>query len=161
MIVNCIINGINYELAIDPAMRLIDILRNQLGLTGAKEGCGAGECGACTVIVNKKAVNSCLMLGSQMDGKEILTVEGLQQNGEYDILQKKFVEHGSIQCGYCTSGMIMSAKALLMSNQDPSEDEVRRALEGNLCRCTGYGKIAEAVMDAAQQYRNGMEVDRG
>ena len=101
------------------------------------------------------------MLGSQMDGKEILTVEGLQQNGEYDILQKKFVEHGSIQCGYCTSGMIMSAKALLMSNPDPSEDEVRRALEGNLCRCTGYGKIAEAVMDAAQQYRNGMEVDRG
>lgn len=151
MKVHCIINGTKYELEINPSMRLIDILRRQLGLTGTKEGCGAGECGACTVIVNKKAVNSCLMMGSQMNNAEIITVEGLEKNGEYDILQRKFVEHGAIQCGYCTSGMLMSAKALLMSNPNPSLDEIKRALEGNLCRCTGYNKIADAVLDAAQQ----------
>lgn len=150
MRIQCTINRKTQDLEIDPSMRLLDILRNQFGLMGTKEGCGVGECGACTVIVNGKAVNSCLMLGSQMQGKEIITVEGLEISGEYDLLQQKFVEHGAVQCGYCTGGMIMSAKALLMTNSHLTEREIRRALEGNLCRCTGYSKIIAAVKDAAE-----------
>ncbi|WP_432666337.1 (2Fe-2S)-binding protein [Wukongibacter baidiensis] len=143
------VNNKDYSIDIEPSLRLLDVLRDVLGLTGVKEGCGEGECGACTIIMNGKAVHSCLILASQISGKEIITIEGLEQDGELDILQKKFVEHGAVQCGFCTPGMIMSAKALLMENPDPTDEEIRRALEGNLCRCTGYSKIIEAVKDAA------------
>ena len=139
------VNGKDYLLDGIVAKRLVDILRDTLCLTGTKECCGVGECGACTVLMDGLAVNACLILGSQLEGKEITTIEGLKQNGEYDYLQKLFVESGAVQCGYCTPGMILSAKALLMKNPHPGEKEIRQALEGNLCRCTGYGKIVEAV----------------
>ena len=132
-------------------MRLIDFLRDELNLTGTKEGCSEGECGACTVIMDKKAVTSCTVLAGQIDGCEILTIEGLAKNGELDILQKKFIEYGAVQCGFCTPGFIMSAKALMMNNKNPSLNEIKRAVEGNLCRCTGYIKIIEAIEAAAKE----------
>ncbi len=144
------INRKKYELDVNPNLRLLDILRDVIGLTGTKESCGEGECGACTVIMNGKTANSCLVLASQIDGQEIITIEGLKENGEYDVLQTKFVENGAVQCGFCTPGMILSSKVLLMKNPNPSEDEIRRALEGNLCRCTGYVKIIAAVKAAAK-----------
>lgn len=146
--INCNINGKDYSLNGVEGITLIDILRNKLGLTGTKEGCSIGECGACTVIIDGLAINSCMVLGSQINGKKIITIEGLKDNGEYDIIQKMFVENGAIQCGYCTSGMIMSAKALLNINPHPSDEEIKNALEGNLCRCTGYAKIFKAVKEA-------------
>ncbi len=142
------VNGMTCEVEARPTARLLDVLRDQLGLTGTKEGCAEGECGACTVIVDGKAVNSCVMLAVQARGKEILTVEGLAKDGVLDVLQQKFVEYGAVQCGYCTPGMLMSAKALLMSNPVPSEQDVRTALAGNLCRCTGYSAIVAAVLAA-------------
>lgn len=152
------VNGKEYALHVNPYDRLIDILRNHLELTGTKEGCGIGECGACTVILDGKSVNSCLVMASQIHNSKILTIEGLQENGKYDILQQKFVEHGAIQCGYCTPGMIMSAKALLMENPSPTEEEIRRSMEGNLCRCSGYNKIISAVKEVADtQSGNGHE----
>ncbi|WP_206808728.1 (2Fe-2S)-binding protein [Paradesulfitobacterium ferrireducens] len=144
------VNGKTYELDVDPESRLLDVLREELGLTGAKEGCGEGECGACTVIMDGLAVNSCLVLAAQARGKEILTVEGLAENGELDRLQQAFIDNGAIQCGYCTPGMLMSAKALFLRNPHPSETEIRTALAGNLCRCTGYVNIINAVKDAAE-----------
>ena len=141
----CEINGSSYELVGVESQRLVDILRSTLNLTGTKEGCGVGECGACTVLMDGEAVDSCLILGSQIEGKKITTIEGLKINGEYDELQRLFVEHGAVQCGYCSAGMIMSAKALLSKVAHPTEAEIRTALEGNLCRCTGYTKILEAV----------------
>ncbi len=146
------VNGQKYKLEIEPEARLLDILRNQLGLTGVKEGCSEGECGACTVLMDKEAVNSCLVLACQARGKEILTVEGLAHNRELDQLQKSFIENGAIQCGYCTPGMLMSAKALLMHNPSPTEEEIRNALAGNLCRCTGYINIIKAVQEAAKTH---------
>lgn len=146
------INGRRHTLEIKPEARLLDILRDQLGLTGAKEGCGEGECGTCTVIMDKEAVNSCLVLACQARGKEILTVEGLAQNGELDRLQQSFIENGAIQCGYCTPGMLMSAKALLMHNPSPTAEEIKTALAGNLCRCTGYVNLIKAVQGAAKAY---------
>jgi aerobic carbon-monoxide dehydrogenase small subunit len=143
------VNGVVYEVEARPTARLLDVLRVQLGLTGTKEGCGEGECGACTVIVDGKAVNSCLMLAAQARGKEVLTVEGLAAGGELDVLQQEFIEHGAIQCGYCTPGMLMSAKALLMANPHPGDDDIRAALAGNLCRCTGYTAIVAAVRTAS------------
>ena len=143
------VNGMIHEVEARPTARLLDVLRDQLGLTGTKEGCAEGECGACTVIVDGKAVNSCVMLAVQARGKEILTVEGLAQDGELDLLQQKFVEYGAVQCGYCTPGMLMSAKALLMGNPVPSEQDIRIALAGNLCRCTGYSAIVAAVKAAS------------
>jgi len=143
------VNGMIHEVEARPTARLLDVLRDQLGLTGTKEGCAEGECGACTVIVDGRAVNSCVMLAVQARGKEILTVEGLAQDGELDLLQQKFVEYGAVQCGYCTPGMLMSAKALLMSNPVPSEQDIRIALAGNLCRCTGYSAIVAAVRAAS------------
>jgi aerobic carbon-monoxide dehydrogenase small subunit len=143
------VNGMAYEVETKPTERLLDVLRDQLGLTGTKEGCAEGECGACTVIVDGKAVNSCVMLAVQARGKEVLTVEGLAQEGELDLLQQKFVEYGAVQCGYCTPGMLMSAKALLMGNPVPSEQDIRIALAGNLCRCTGYTNIVAAVKAAS------------
>ena len=131
--------------------RLLDLIRNDLDLTGTKEGCAGGECGACTVIVDGKAINSCLMLAVEADGKEILTIEGLAEGAVLDPLQESFVEHGALQCGFCIPGMIMSAKALLKRNPHPSEKEVREAISGNLCRCTGYEKIIKAILDVTQK----------
>ena len=129
---------------------LIDVLRDQLGLTGAKNGCGMGECGACTVLLDGAAVFSCLTLAIEAQGHEITTIEGLARDGEADPVQRAFAETGGVQCGFCTPGMILSARALLAENPRPTEDEVRRALSGNLCRCTGYGKIVEAVAAATK-----------
>jgi aerobic carbon-monoxide dehydrogenase small subunit len=143
------VNGVPRELDIDAGARLIDILRLHLGLTGTKEGCGEGECGACTVLVDGKAVDSCLMLAPQVQGKQVLTVEGLAQDGQLGELQRQFIEHGAVQCGFCTPGMLMSAKALLQAVPHPREDEIRTALAGNLCRCTGYAAIIAAVRAAA------------
>jgi carbon-monoxide dehydrogenase small subunit len=145
------VNGMAHEVEARPTARLLDVLRDQLGLTGTKEGCAEGECGACTVIVDGRAVNSCVMLAVQARGKEILTVESLAHDGELDLLQQKFVEYGAVQCGYCTPGMLMSAKALLMGNPVPSEQDIRIALAGNLCRCTGYSAIVAAVKAASGQ----------
>jgi len=152
------VNGTVYEVDIPPTARLLDVLRDTLGLTGTKEGCGEGECGACTVIVGGKAVNSCVMLAVQARGKEVVTVEGLAADGELDDLQQKFVEHGAVQCGFCTPGMLMSAKALLMRNPLPSEQDIRVALAGNLCRCTGYSAIVSAVRAASGQETAAIEV---
>ncbi|MFH1452656.1 MAG: (2Fe-2S)-binding protein [Armatimonadota bacterium] len=132
----------------DNSMTLLKFLREVLYLTGTKEGCGEGECGACTVIVNGKAVNSCLMLAVEADGADIITVEGLPKDGELDPLQKKFIEHNAIQCGFCTPGMLMSAKALLMKNPEASDEDIKEAIAGNLCRCTGYKQIIEAIRDS-------------
>jgi len=145
------VNGMEHELDVRPTARLIDVLRLQLGLTGVKEGCSEGECGACTVIVDGRAVDSCLVLAAQMRGKKVLTVEGLAGDDGLDLLQRMFVEHGAVQCGYCTPGMLMSAKALLMADPHPTEEAIRLALAGNLCRCTGYTTIVAAVRAASEQ----------
>jgi carbon-monoxide dehydrogenase small subunit len=145
------VNGMEHELDVRPTARLIDVLRLQLGLTGVKEGCSEGECGACTVIVDDKAVNSCLVLAGQVRGKKVVTVEGLAGDDGLDLLQRMFVEHGAVQCGYCTPGMLMSAKALLMADPHPTEQAIRLALAGNLCRCTGYTTIVAAVRAASEQ----------
>lgn len=133
---------------------LLDLLRYELGLTGTKEGCGTGDCGACTVLVNGMPVNSCLVFSAELDGSDIVTVEGLSIGSDLHALQRAFIERGGVQCGYCTPGMLMMAKALLDENPDPSEEEIRFALAGNLCRCTGYAKIIDAVLDAAAQIRS-------
>ena len=145
------VNGSVYEVDVRPTARLLDVLRDDLGFTGTKEGCAEGECGACTVLVDGKAVASCIMLAVQARGKEIVTVEGLARDGELDLLQQKFVEYGAVQCGFCTPGMLMSAKALLMANPVPSDQDIRVALAGNLCRCTGYSAIVAAVKAASGQ----------
>lgn len=133
------------SLDVDPLERLLDALRDRLGCTSVKEGCGEGECGACTVIVDGKAVTSCTMLAAQVNGRTVMTVEGLERNGELDALQRSFLDHGAIQCGFCTSGMLMSIKALMMAKPDPTPQDVQKAIEGNLCRCTGYHQIVEAA----------------
>ena len=143
------VNGKPIELNTAPDRRLLDILREDLGLTGTKEGCSEGECGACTVLMNDLAVHSCLTVAAQLEGCHILTIEGLAENGELDALQTAFVEEIAVQCGFCTTGMIMSTKALLMQNPHPTDDEIRQALSGNICRCSGYGQIVKAVRRAA------------
>lgn len=153
MLVNFELNGRRIEIDIAPQIRLVDMLREHLDLTGTKEGCGQGECGACTVIVDSKAVNSCLILAYQVDGKQVLTIEGLSRDGELDPLQESFISEGAIQCGYCTPGMIMSARALLTQNPDPNVDDIKEALAGNLCRCTGYSQILNAVQKAVKKTR--------
>jgi len=153
MIVNCNVNGKNINLtSIAPDRRLIDILREDLLLKGTKEGCGEGECGACTVLMDGKAVNSCLILACQLNGHEIITIEGLMQGDEMDVLQKSFIENGAIQCGYCSPGMILSAKALLMTIPDPTDEEIRNAISGNICRCSGYNQIVRAIKSASKEY---------
>jgi carbon-monoxide dehydrogenase small subunit len=142
------VNGMEHDLDVRPTARLIDVLRQQLGLTGVKEGCAEGEC---TVIVDDKAVNSCLLLAAQVRGKKVVTVEGLAGDDGLDLLQRMFVEHGAVQCGFCTPGMLMSAKALLMADPHPTEQAIRLALAGNLCRCTGYTTIVAAVRAASEQ----------
>ncbi len=138
-------NGKPYTVATRPDIRMLDVLRDDLNLTGTKEGCGIGECGACTVLVNGEAMHSCMVISGQMDGKDILTVEGLSETEIGKTLQRCFLEEGAVQCGYCTPGMLMSAYALLRKNPNPTRDEVRLALSGNLCRCTGYIPIINAV----------------
>ena len=153
MIIKFVLNGELVSPDLDPSRRLIDILREDFFLTGAKEGCGEGECGSCTVLMDGLPVHSCLVLAGQLEGHEVLTVEGLAKNGELDLLQNAFVENNAVHCGFCTPGMIMSAKGLLMKNPDPSEAEIREALSGNICRCSDYRQIVMAVKDAAKRLR--------
>ena len=143
-----------YRVDVTPWDLLLNVLRDQLGLLGVKYGCGTGDCGACTVLVDGQALNSCLLLAIRMQGKEILTVEGLADGDQLHPLQRAFIDAGAVQCGYCTPGMLLSSKALLDENPDPDEEEIRRALAGNLCRCTGYKKIVEAVQSAAKALRD-------
>ena len=145
------VNDEPVELETRPDRRLLDLLREDLGLTGTKEGCGEGECGACTVLVNDEAVHSCLTVAAQLQDCRVVTIEGLAKRGELDTLQTAFVEEIAVQCGFCTTGMIMSAKALLMKQPHPTEDEIRLALSGNICRCSGYGQIVKAVQRAAEE----------
>jgi carbon-monoxide dehydrogenase small subunit len=152
-IISLTVNGETVEAAVEPNSTLLQFLREQLGLTGAKHGCGLGDCGACTVILDGAPVNSCLVLAVQANGREVLTIEGLAQNGELHPIQSAFVEKGAIQCGFCTPGMILSAKALLEENPKPTETQIRTAISGNLCRCTGYQKIVEAIGEAADAMR--------
>jgi carbon-monoxide dehydrogenase small subunit len=144
-----VVNGVPYLLAVDGGRTLLSVLRSELGLTGAKEGCDDSECGACMVLLEGRPVNSCSYLALQADGREVTTVEGLALDGQPSALQRALVEAGGIQCGFCTPGMLISATALLAERPSPSEDEVRLALGGNLCRCTGYRKIVQAVLAAA------------
>lgn len=139
------LNHMEKTVEVEPLERLIDLLRNRFGLTSVKEGCGEGECGACTVIVDQQAVTACTMLAIQANGCEVLTTEGLAPMGELDRIQEAFLDNGAIQCGYCTPGMLMSVKALMLRQPDPSREEIIRAVEGNLCRCTGYHPIIKAV----------------
>ena len=146
-LVRCSVNGNTVERTIEDDMSLLSFLRNELGLTGTKEGCSEGDCGACTVIVDGKTVNSCLFPAPLADGSEILTIEGLEQNGELSRIQESFISHGAIQCGFCSPGMIMSVYSLLQHNPSPTEEEIRRAISGNLCRCTGYQQIVDSVRE--------------
>ncbi|RKX77845.1 MAG: (2Fe-2S)-binding protein [Spirochaetes bacterium] len=146
------VNGRIFTLETDPNRRLIDVLREDLNFTGVKEGCGIGECGACTVLMNGKPVNSCLVLIGQAEGSEVVTIEGLKgKNGELHPLQEAFIEAGAVQCGYCIPGMILSAEALLQNNPHPTEDLIKEAISGNLCRCTGYRQIIDAVKIASKK----------
>jgi len=145
-----IINGQPYILEVEPHLTLLDVIRGTFGMTGTKEGCSTGHCGACTVLVNNQPVSSCLMLAAEADGQHILTVEGLATNGQLHPVQEAFVQKGGLQCGFCTAGMMMSTLALLQRNPRPSEQEIRFSLAGNLCRCTGYHKIIDAVQQAAE-----------
>ncbi len=152
--INFVLNGFEVAVAVEAHQRLIDVLRGSLGHTGTKEGCGEGECGACTVIVDGRAVNSCLYPALEAEGKSITTIEGLRSiDNRLSVIQQAFVERGGIQCGFCTPGMIMSTKALLDQNPDPTEEEIRDALVGNLCRCTGYVQIIESVKSAAEKLK--------
>ncbi|GAB5438911.1 (2Fe-2S)-binding protein [Falsiruegeria mediterranea] len=147
------VNGDETEFLCDPRETLLDVLRDRLNLTGAKEGCGTGDCGACSVTIDGRLVCSCLVLGAEAEGKEIATVEGIAEGDTLHPLQRKFIEHAALQCGICTPGILVAAKSLLEKNPDPTETEVRYWLAGNLCRCTGYDKIIRAVMDAATEMR--------
>lgn len=153
VLVSTTINGDPIEFACEPNETLLDALRNRLGLTGAKEGCGTGDCGACSVQVDGRLVCACLVLGVEAEGRKVETVEGLANGAELHPLQTKFIEHAALQCGICTPGFLIAAKALLEKNPDPSEEEIRFGLAGNLCRCTGYDKIVRAVQDAAKVMR--------
>ena len=153
MNIKCKINGNSVNVECEPNKRLLDFLREDMKLTGVKEGCSEGECGACTVIVDGKAITSCTSFAGQINGKEIITIEGLEKNGELDIIQKAFIKNGAIQCGFCSPGMILSCKALLMKTKNPTEIQIRRAIEGNLCRCTGYDSIIDAVQEVVQEGR--------
>jgi carbon-monoxide dehydrogenase small subunit len=145
------LNGEEVTIQVKPDALLVDVLRGQLELTGTKEACGEGECGACTLLLDGEPVTSCLVPALKAQGREVLTVEGLGSGGELHPLQRAFVEHGAVQCGYCTPGMLMSAKALLDRNPHPNEQEIKEAVSGNLCRCTGYVKIIEAIKAASEE----------
>ena len=145
------VNGDSYSLAVEPSRSLNEVLREDLNLTGTKLGCGDGDCGACTVLVNGRSVSSCLTLAVSSDGKEITTVEGLASGENLHPIQEAFIEHGAIQCGFCSAGMEMSALNLLNQNPEPTDEEIRQAISGNLCRCTGYYKIVDAIGAAAKK----------
>ncbi len=147
------VNGTVHKLQVEPDRTLLDVLREDLDLIGTKEGCGLGECGSCSVIVGKRLVKSCIFMALQANGETVTTIEGLAQGGKLDPLQRAFIERGAIQCGYCTPGMILTSKALLGENPAPREAEIRNYLSGNLCRCTGYVKIIEAIQAAAREGR--------
>ncbi|MBI9102725.1 MAG: (2Fe-2S)-binding protein [Spirochaetales bacterium] len=148
--INLIVNGDKYEREVPVNKTLLEFIREDLGLTGAKEGCNEGECGACTIIMDGKPVNSCLVLALEADNSQILTVEGLAKNGELHPLQQAFMDEGAVQCGFCTPGMLMTAKAILDEFENPSEDEIRKMMEGNLCRCTGYTRIVKTVKKVSE-----------
>jgi carbon-monoxide dehydrogenase small subunit len=152
-LINLLVNGKAYDVAVMPNKTLTQVLREDLGLMGTKEGCGVGDCGTCTVILDGRPVNSCLVLAVQANGSEITTIEGVSEGKDLHPIQEAFVEHGAVQCGFCTPGMILSAKSLLEKNPAPTELEIREAISGNLCRCTGYQKIVEAVKAAADATR--------
>ncbi len=145
------LNGNDVRREVPVSRTLIDFLRDDLGLTGTKEGCGKGECGSCTVLVDGKPVNSCLLLAYQANGCKVMTIEGLEENGNLHPLQEAFIEEGAVQCGFCTPGMIMAAKAILDNNPEPTREEIRQGISGNLCRCTGYVKIINAIHSAAKR----------
>lgn len=147
------INGDHVEFVCQADEPLLDVLRNRLGLTGAKEGCGTGDCGACSVILDGRLVCSCLVLGAELNDKKLETIEGMAVGGKLHPLQQQFIDHAALQCGVCTPGFLIAAKALLKKNPDPSEEEIRFGLAGNLCRCTGYDKIVRAVQAAAKEMR--------
>lgn len=149
--VSASINGSEYTRVVKANTLLVNFLREDLGLIGTKKGCELGDCGCCTVMMDGKPVNSCLVLAVDVDGREVTTIEGIADGEELDIVQEKFIEHAAYQCGFCTSGMIVSSRALLNENPSPTEHEVREAIAGNLCRCTGYVNIVEAVLDAAEK----------
>jgi carbon-monoxide dehydrogenase small subunit len=149
--INLQINGESYEVMVKPNMTLLDFLREKIGLTGTKKGCDEGICGSCTVLLDGTAVNSCLILAVDANGKDVLTIEGLTENGMLHPLQEAFVEHGAVQCGFCTPGTILTAKALLADNPAPTEEEVKGGIAGNLCRCTGYVRIVKAILSAAEK----------
>ena len=150
-VVKFTVNGEAREVEVFPMARLLDVLREELKLTGTKEGCGEGECGACTVIIDRQIVNSCLVPMAQVNGVEITTIEGVATEGHLHAVQQAFIEHGGAQCGICTPGMVLAAIDLLKRNPDPTEDDIRNGLAGNLCRCTGYMKIFESVVRACQK----------
>jgi carbon-monoxide dehydrogenase small subunit len=147
------VNGKDYELQVKPSATLLNVIREDLALTGTKEGCGVGECGACTVIMEGKAINACIVLAIEANGKSVTTIEGLADGEKLHPIQEAFVEIGGLQCGFCTPGMILSTKVLLDKNKAPTDQEIRKGLEGNFCRCTGYTKIVESVKVAAQKMR--------
>jgi carbon-monoxide dehydrogenase small subunit len=151
------LNGNRLSLEVPNHRLLLDLLRDELGLTGTKEGCGTGDCGACTVLLDGAPVNSCLVFAAELDGADVVTIEGLKIGPEYHPIQRAFIQDGGAQCGYCTPGMLMMAKALLDENPHPTEEEIRFALSGNLCRCTGYAKIVQAVRDAARELAGGRD----
>ena len=146
------VNGVSYQMEVEPRKTLLEFLREDLNLTGAKEGCGLGECGTCTVLLDGKPIKSCITLALQANGREVTTIEGMEEpDGTLHPIQQAFIDHGAIQCGFCTPGMVLSAKALLDENRTPTEFEVRQAIAGNLCRCTGYQKIVEAILSVSEK----------
>ena len=153
ILVSSNINGDDIEFVCEPDETLLDALRDRVGLTGVKEGCGTGDCGACSITLDGALVCSCLVLGAEAEGRSVETVEGMADGDKLHPLQQKFLDHAALQCGICTPGFLVAAKSLLETNSDPTEEEVRYALAGNLCRCTGYDKIVRAVLDAAKQMR--------
>ncbi|WP_425448774.1 (2Fe-2S)-binding protein [Dethiothermospora halolimnae] len=156
--INITVNNKKYSLNIDEDLRLVDLLREELRLLGTKEGCGEGECGACTVIMDGEIVTSCLVMAFQADGSEIITIEGLQNDdGTIHPIQQAFLDEGAVQCGFCTPGMVLSAKALLDKNPSPTREEIREGISGNLCRCTGYNKIVDAIEKASKLLKEGDE----
>ena len=154
------VNGADYELALDTRTTLVDALRDHLGLTGVKKGCDEGECGACTVLLDGDAVASCTYLAVEAEGHDIITIEGLAKDGELHPMQQAFIDCFAVQCGFCTPGMILAAVALLNHNPDPTEDEIRDTLRGNICRCTGYTKIIDAIMQAKEVLKQGRKAER-
>jgi carbon-monoxide dehydrogenase small subunit len=149
------VNGDSYSLEVEPELSLLEMLRERLNLTGTNCGCNRGDCGACTVIMDGRAVNSCLVLAAECDGSHVLTIEGLARKGKLHPVQEAFIEEGAVQCGFCTPGMVMQTVAFLASNPDPTEEDARRAIEGNICRCTGYERIVVAILNAAGKLKSG------